>query len=37
MRKSAVGLLKRGLLFGRFLKNFSWSPLCTFSENAGLG
>ena len=27
----------RGLLFGRFLKNFPWSPLCTFSENAGFG
>ena len=23
--------------FGRFLKNFSWSPLCTFLEDAGLG
>ena len=23
--------------FWWFLKNFSWSPLCTFSENAGLG
>ena len=31
------GLFKLGLLFGRFLKNFSWSPLCTFSENAGFG
>ena len=33
----AIGLLNRGLLFGRFLKNFSRSPLCTFSENAGFG
>ena len=28
---------KRRLPFGRFLKNFPWSPLCTFSENAGFG
>ena len=26
-----------GHLFGRFFKNFSWSPLCTFLENAGFG
>ena len=37
MRKSAFSPLKRGLLFLRFLKNVSWSPPCTFSENAGLG
>ena len=37
LRQSAFGLLKRGPLFGRFLKNFPWSPLCTFSENAGFG
>ena len=36
-RQSAFGPFKRGLLFGRFLKNFPWSPLCTFSENAGFG
>ena len=30
-------LFKRELLFGRFLKNFPLSPLCTFSENAGFG
>ena len=35
--QSAFGPFKRGLLFGRFLKNFPWSPLSTFSENAGLG
>ena len=34
---SAFRSFKRRLLFGRFLKNFSWSPLCTFSENAGFG
>ena len=34
---SAVGPFKRGLLFRRFLKNLSWSPLFTFSENAGFG
>ena len=28
---------KRRLLFRRFLKNFPWSPLCTFSENASFG
>ena len=37
LRQCAFGPFKRGLLFGRFLKNFSWSPLCTFSEKAGLG
>ena len=37
MRQSALRPFKRGLLFGRFLKNFPWSPLCTFSENAGFG
>ena len=37
MRQSAFRPFKRWLLFGRFLKNFPWSPLCTFSENAGLG
>ena len=34
---SAFRPFKRGLLFGRFLKNFSWSPLCIFLENAGFG
>ena len=37
LRKSAFGPFRRGLLFGRFLKNLSWSPLCTFSRNAGFG
>ena len=37
LRQSAFGPFKRGLVFGRFLKNFPWSPLCTFSENAGFG
>ena len=37
MRQSTISPFKRGLLFGRFLKNFPWSPLCTFSVNAGLG
>ena len=37
MRETTYGFFKRGLPFGRFLKNFLWSPLCTFSENAGLG
>ena len=37
MRQSAVGFLKGGPLFGRFLKNFPWSPLCTFSENGAFG
>ena len=37
LRQSAFGPFKRRLLFGRFLKNFFWSPLCTFSENAGFG
>ena len=32
-----LGPFKGGLLFGRFLKNFPWSPLCTFLENAGFG
>ena len=35
--ESPSGFLKRGLLFEQFLKNFPWSPLCTFLENAGLG
>ena len=35
--QSAFGPFERGLLFGRFLTNFPWSPLCTFSENAGFG
>ena len=30
LRQCAFGPFKRGLLFGRFLKNFSWFPLCTF-------
>ena len=37
LRQSAFGPFKRGLFFGRFLKNFSWSPFCTFLENAGFG
>ena len=37
LRQCAFGPFKRRLLFGRFLKNFFWSPLCTFSENAGFG
>ena len=37
MLQSFLGLFKRGLLFGRFLKNFPWSPLFTFSENDVLG
>ena len=37
-RQSAFRPFKGGLLFGLFLKNFPWSPLCTFSEkNAGFG
>ena len=28
MRKSAFGPFKRRLLFGRFFKNYPWSPLC---------
>ena len=35
LRESAFRPLKRGHLFGRFLKKFLWSPLCTFLENAG--
>ena len=34
---SAGWPFKRGILFGRFLKNFPWSPVCTFSENEGFG
>ena len=37
MRQSAFRPLKQGHLFGRFLKNFPWSPVCTFSENAAFG
>ena len=37
LRQSAFGPFKHGLLFGRFVKNFPWCPLCTFSENACLG
>ena len=37
LRQSAFGPFKRGHLFGRFLKNFPWSPLCTFLDNAGFG
>ena len=37
MRQCAFGPFKRGLLFGRFLRNFPWSPVCTFSENAAFG
>ena len=37
LRQTTYGFFKRGLLFGQFLKNFSWSPLCPFSENARLG
>ena len=28
---------KEARILGRFLKHFLWSPLCTFSENAGFG
>ena len=37
LRQCAFGPFKRGLLFRPFLTNFPWSPLCTFSENAGFG
>ena len=37
LRDTTYGFFKRGLPFGRFLKNFPWSPVCTFSENAGFG
>ena len=37
LRQTTYGFFKRGLLFGQFLKDFSWSPLCPFSENARLG
>ena len=36
LRQSPFGPFKRGLLLRRFLKNFLWSPLCTFLENAGI-
>ena len=36
-RQSAFENFKRGQLFARFLRNFHWSSLCTFSENAGFG
>ena len=35
LRQSAFGPFERRLLFGWFFKNFPWSSLCTFSENAG--
>ena len=35
--QSAFGPFKRGLLFGRFLKTFSLSPVRNFSENACFG
>ena len=35
LRKCAFGPFKRGLLFGRFLKNFPSSPRSFFLENAG--
>ena len=37
LRQCASGPFKRGHLFGRYLKNILWSPLCTFSENAASG
>ena len=37
LRQFAFGPFKRGLLFGGFLKNFPWSLLCTFIENASFG
>ena len=37
MPQSFFGLFKRGLLFGRFLKNFSWSPLALFQKMRVLG
>ena len=30
-----LGISNEGYFLGRFLKNFPWSLLCTFSENAG--
>ena len=32
-----LGLLIEVNVLGDFLKNFPWSPLCTFPENTGLG
>ena len=37
LRHSAFWRFQRGHPFGRFLKNFPWSPFCTFSEDAGFG
>ena len=37
MRQSAVGLLKRGLLFGRFLKTFLGLPFALFLKMEVLG
>ena len=37
LREATYAFFKRGLLFEHFLKNFPWSTLCTFLENAGLG
>ena len=37
LHQSAVRPFEQWLLFGGFLKNFLWSPLCTFSENASFG
>ena len=37
MPQSSFGIFKLGLLFGRFLKNFSWSPLALFQKMRVLG
>ena len=37
LRQTAFRPCKWRLLFWRFLKNFPWSPLCTFPGNAGFG
>ena len=36
LSETTYRFFKRWLPFGRFFKNFPSSPLCTFSENAGL-
>ena len=37
LHQSAIEPFKQAHLFWRLLKNFFWSPLCSFSENEGLG
>ena len=32
-----MGLSNERYFLGDFYKNFPWFPLCTFTENAGLG